>query len=46
MSPANMKYTNETQADGTVLLRVLNPDGSPGPVVHIIKPPSLKGGKK
>lgn len=44
-SPATMKYTNETQQDGTVLLRILNPDGSPGPVVHIIKPPAMKGKK-
>lgn len=45
MTPANMKYTNETQADGTVLLRVMNPNGTPGPVVHIIKPPAMKQSK-
>lgn len=44
--PGTMKYTNVTQADGTVLLRVLNPDGSPGPVVQIVKPPTAKGGGK
>lgn len=44
-TPATMKYTNETQQDGTVLLRVQNPDGSPGPIVQIIKPPTAKQGK-
>lgn len=44
--PSSMQYTNETQADGTVLLRVKNPDGTPGPVVQIVKPPTAKGGAK
>lgn len=43
--PSTMQYTNETQQDGTVLLRVKNPDGSPGPVVQIVKPPTAKAGK-
>ena len=43
--PASLRYTTETQQDGTVLLRVLSPDGTPGPVVQIIKPPGM-GGKK
>ncbi len=30
------EYDAEPQSDGTVLLRVRNPDGSPGPVVKII----------
>lgn len=42
--PGDMKYTTETQADGTVLLRLLNPNGTPGPVVQIVKPPGMKQG--
>lgn len=30
------EFEAETQSDGTVLLRVKKPDGSPGPVVKII----------
>jgi hypothetical protein len=43
MDPASMQYDNETQMDGTVLLRVRGPNGEPGPVVQIIKPPGMKG---
>lgn len=42
VDPASMQYATETQMDGTVLLRVQNPDGSPGPVVQIVKPPRQK----
>lgn len=47
VDPASLQYMNETQTDGTVLLRVKNPDGTPGPVVQIVKPPAPKkaGGK-
>jgi len=45
--PASLHYLTETQQDGTVLLRVMNPDGSPGPVVQIVQPKAAKpGGKK
>lgn len=30
------EYLTETQTDGTVLLRIKNPDGSPGPVIRVI----------
>lgn len=42
-SPADLKYLNETQQDGSVLLRLINADGTPGPVVKIIPPPVKKG---
>ncbi len=44
-APANPQYATETQADGTVLLRVKMPDGSMGPVVKIVSvpKPSLNG---
>lgn len=42
--PASMKYTTETQQDGTVLLRLLNPNGTPGPVVKIVKPGGAHAG--
>jgi hypothetical protein len=32
------EYLSVTQEDGSVLLRVKNPDGSPGPAVKIIPP--------
>jgi hypothetical protein len=44
-NPANMKYEAITQQDGTVLLRMVNPDGTPGPVVQIVKVGN-KGAKK
>ncbi len=48
--PSQMRYHTETQSDGSVLLRVLNPDGSAGPVVQVIPPPKRAipggGGKK
>lgn len=44
--PASAQYTTETQQNGTVLIRLLNADGSPGPVVHIWEPPALKKGAK
>jgi hypothetical protein len=46
VDPASLQYLTETQADGTVLMRVKNPDGSPGPVVQIVKPPAPKKGGK
>ncbi len=44
-NPANMKYEAITQQDGTVLLRMINADGTPGPVVQIVKVGN-KGAKK
>lgn len=44
VDPAKLNYTTETQQDGTVLLRVQNPDGTPGPVVQIVKPSTPKHG--
>lgn len=35
--PSSQQYESETQQDGTVLLRMKNPDGSLGPVVQIVK---------
>lgn len=32
------EYINITQEDGSVLLRIKNPDGSPGPAVKIVPP--------
>ena len=36
--PAGQRYSAETQEDGSVLLRLKNPDGSMGPVVKIVPP--------
>lgn len=36
---AMAKYEAVTQADGSVLLHMKNPDGSLGPAVKIISPP-------
>lgn len=36
------QFSAETQADGTVLLRRVSPDGMPGPVVSIVKVPPNK----
>lgn len=44
--PSSMQYTVETQADGTLLLRLKNPDGTTGPVVQHLPAPKLKTGKK
>lgn len=38
MDPASQQYTAVTQADGSILLHTLNPDGSLGPAVKIINP--------
>lgn len=44
--PASMKYSTETQQDGTILLRVMSPTGAPGPVIQVIRPHGLgKHGK-
>ena len=45
IDPANLQYHNETQSDGSILIRLLNPDGSPGPVVDIVRTPKPKGAK-
>jgi hypothetical protein len=34
---SNLQYTTQTQADGTVVLFLTNPDGTQGPAVKIIK---------
>jgi hypothetical protein len=45
--PASMQYDVETQVDGTLLLRLKNLDGTPGPVVQHLPAPKMKsGGKK
>lgn len=41
--PSQMKYSTETQQDGTILLRMMNPDGTPGPVIQVIQPKGLHG---
>lgn len=38
------KYHAEAQADGTILLRALNPDGSPGVVLKVIQGVRPKAG--
>lgn len=43
--PAGMKYAVETQADGTILIRIQNADGTTGPVVQHLAAPKLKGAK-
>lgn len=45
VDPASVQYATETQADGTILLRIKNPDGTTGPVVQLIPPPKQKGAK-
>lgn len=40
--PSAMQYAVETQSDGTLLLRLKNPDGTMGPVVQHLAPPKLK----
>lgn len=44
--PSAMQYAVETQADGTILIRVQNPDGTTGPVVQHLAAPKLKGTPK
>lgn len=34
--PSSLQYVNETQADGSVLMRIVNADGTPGPVVKLV----------
>ena len=43
--PAGMQYAVETQADGTILIRIQNADGTTGPVVQHLAAPKLKGAK-
>jgi len=43
LDPSALQYDTETQQDGTLLLRVRLPDGTPGPVVAHLPPPKLKG---
>lgn len=46
LDPSTLQYRVETQSDGTLLLRILNPDGSLGPVVqHMAAPKPKTGGK-
>ena len=40
---ASPEFKAETQSDGTVLLRIMNSDGSMGPVVRIVSVPKPKG---
>lgn len=42
LDPASVQYDTETQSDGTILLRVKNPDGSLGPVVQHLPAPKNK----
>lgn len=44
--PASMQYAVETQADGTILIRMQNADGTTGPVVQHLPAPKLKGTPK
>ena len=47
VDPAQIKYVTETQANGTVLIRLVGAGGIPGPVVHIWEPPAVRqAGKK
>lgn len=46
MDPSQLNYTTETQDDGSVLLRLKNPDGTPGRVVKIVPSPIKGGGQK
>jgi hypothetical protein len=39
-----MLYDAETQSDGTILLRIKNPDGTLGPVVQHLPAPKPKTG--
>ena len=45
VDPAQIKYSTETQSDGSVLIRIMGPDGQPGPVVEILRTPKPKGVK-
>lgn len=44
--PAAMQYAVETQADGTLLIRMQNADGTLGPVVQHLPAPKQKGTSK
>lgn len=37
--PSESRYWNETQADGSILIGSLGPEGQRGPVIQIVKPP-------
>ena len=39
VNPADIKYGTITQTDGSILLHLLNADGTPGPIVDILQPP-------
>ena len=39
IDPAAMQYGTITQEDGTILLHIKKPDGSPGPVIQVIPVP-------
>ena len=41
--PSAMQYLSETQDDGSVLLRIKKPDGTPGRVVKIVPAPVKAG---
>ncbi len=41
--PGDMQYDAITQEDGSVLIRLKNVDGTPGPIVEIIRAPKGKG---
>lgn len=43
VDPAAMEYHTETQDDGSILLRMKNPDGTPGRVLEVLRPPKPKG---
>jgi hypothetical protein len=44
LDPSSMLYDAETQSDGTILLRIKNPDGTLGPVVQHLPAPKPKTG--
>jgi len=46
IDPSGMKYDTETQADGTILLYIKNPDGSRGPAVKIVPNPVKGAGRR
>jgi len=41
--PSMLEYLSETQDDGSVLLRIKKPDGTPGRVVKIVPAPVKAG---
>lgn len=40
--PSSQQYIAVTQSDGSILLHLKNPDGSPGPAIKIINAPKPK----